>query len=884
MANGDSASHAGKPDFDAREAARKSAERRENVAGADAPDTRTGWERQADTVDKINRDAARRDARQKDADGLAARNRTNTTDISTYVPARILWPALGCPAVIAPGGSDRALPARTLCLLVLSNRDPAHVRLSKGDVAKHLRIVPWEKRREKRFYEPGGPESFQEEDIEVRLLDSHDQDGKRHSVTDGRVELVKIGGPVLGEPADKSCFVVGLSTWVRQYYAGELADFPLPKDKQLKYLYEVRILEHAMQRFAPAAAGGGGGGSIGLVSDAAVGLASALYHVFWVNVGRTDNGTHRSEEMHHLLQYYARPSRFGHDGVPPYDQTVAYKDGKYRAEAQRMLSEYEFDFRKPVSAQNRTELLHPVFVRRGGAEVRIGHMTDIHLDTRTIAYAERIAKAQDQNARLHFHDWNKACEQLYDEVKKDSDVLLMTGDLIDYGRGYRGFGPLGDNTSYWRDRNWFLFYDFLASGDKYTVPTYTSLGNHDWRLNPYPPFTFGAPRPKDFALNKQELQDAYGKNHGDKVYKAALRMLGSFIYWKVQGEGRLNIPETPTETTIESVAWYLLLINPFLDYAWHLPGGYHLVVLDWAIDEEVDLEVILGGESQGRNAFPNTYGGPKAKLCPTRVQMDLLEQVGRDPSKAKILAMHAPPIGPWGHWKDDDLARGRIRYNGNDLGAVIDKLGITGKRQPLLGRVLGAHPSYFDGTDNERADALYRLRGANYDEPLLQAVADGVTFPAWEYPTLAIRGDYEPLGREADYGSFREEGRRWMIPVLRHARFSLVLAGHIHRQNVLYIDSVGKDLPPEWRGKLVVRSVELDRAPSAPQPLFVNTTSAGPLGHRELAHGKYMVAASGYTSVRVAAGGAISKVEFRPNVALTPRPEEPPSLELPAAT
>lgn len=883
MADGDSPPTGGKPGFDAGDAARKAAERNAGVAGGDGPDTRSGWERQADAIDKINRDAARRDARQKEADGQAARNRTNTADVSTYVPARILWPALGFPAVIAPGGADRVVPARTLCLLLLTNRDPAHVRLSKADVARHLRIVPWAQRREKRYYEPGGPESFKEEEIEVRLLDSFEKDGTRHRTTDGRVELVEIGAPGRDGREGASRFVVGLSTWVRQYYAGELEGFPIPKEKQLKHLYEVTIFEHAMQRFVPAASGGGGG-SMGLIADAAAGLASALYHVFWVNVGRTDNSTHRSEEMHHLLSYYARPSRFGHDGVPPYDETVAYKDGKYKAEAQRMLSEYEFDFGKPVAGQNRTEVLHPVFVRRAGMELRIGHMTDIHLDTRTIAYAERLKNAADQTARLHFHDWNEACIKLYEESKKDADVLLMTGDLIDYGRGYRGFGPLGDNSSYWRDRNWFLFYDFLASGDKYSVPTYTSLGNHDWRINPYPPFTFGAPRPKDFALSKKELQDAYGKNHGDKVYKIALRMLGSFIYWKVQGEGRLNIPETPTETTVESVAWYLLLINPFLDYAWHLPGGYHLVVLDWANDEEVDLEVILGGQSQGRDAFPNTYGGPRAKLCPTKVQMELVEHVGRDASKCKILAMHAPPIGPWGHWKDDDLLRGRMRYNGNDLGAVIDKRGITGKRQPLLGRVLGAHPSYFDGTDNERADALYRLRGANFDDATLQAVADGVTFPAWEYPLLAIRGDYEPLGREADYGSFREEGRRWMIPVLRHAKFCLVLAGHIHRQNVLIIDTVGKDLPAEWRGKLVVRRVETDQAPAAPVPVFVNTTSAGPLGHRELAHGKYMVAASGYSFASVSPAGAINRVEFRPNVALTPRPEEPPALELPAGT
>ncbi|MGH8247169.1 MAG: metallophosphoesterase, partial [Gammaproteobacteria bacterium] len=69
----------------------------------------------------------------------------------------------------------------------------------------------------------------------------------------------------------------------------------------------------------------------------------------------------------------------------------------------------------------------------------------------------------------------------------------MTGDLIDYGRGYNDRGPIGTDESYWRDRNWFLFYEAIAGGTKYQKPVYTNLGNHDWRINPYPPFTLGSP-------------------------------------------------------------------------------------------------------------------------------------------------------------------------------------------------------------------------------------------------------------------------------------------------------------------------------------------------------------------------------------------------------
>ena len=40
-------------------------------------------------------------------------------------------------------------------------------------------------------------------------------------------------------------------------------------------------------------------------------------------------------------------------------------------------------------------------------------------------------------------------------------------------------------------------------------------------------------------------------------------------------------------TTVDSVLWYLLLINPFLDYAFPHPGGQQVLMLDWAEDEEL---------------------------------------------------------------------------------------------------------------------------------------------------------------------------------------------------------------------------------------------------------------------------------------------------------
>ena len=51
--------------------------------------------------------------------------------------------------------------------------------------------------------------------------------------------------------------------------------------------------------------------------------------------------------------------------------------------------------------------------------------------------------------------------------------------------------------------------------------------------------------------------------------------------------GKLDVKGSPVQTVIESVLWYLLLINPFLDYAFDLPSGQQVLMLDWAEDEEV---------------------------------------------------------------------------------------------------------------------------------------------------------------------------------------------------------------------------------------------------------------------------------------------------------
>src|SRR5262249_55759195 len=155
-----------------------------------------------------------------------------------------------------------------------------------------------------------------------------------------------------------------------------------------------------------------------------------------------------------------------------------------------------------------TEVLHPLFVRRNlKATLTIGHVTDTHIDIRNDVYARNLQRKSAEVLKVtqkpvEFNNWNDSFTAVYNAAK-NSDLILLTGDLIDYGRGHVGTADekLGQDNQYYKDRNWFLFYYLLASKDKYRKPVYTILGNHDWRLNPYPPFAPSTPDPEEFLHN-----------------------------------------------------------------------------------------------------------------------------------------------------------------------------------------------------------------------------------------------------------------------------------------------------------------------------------------------------------------------------------------------
>ena len=499
--------------------------------------------------------------------------------------------------------------------------------------------------------------------------------------------------------------------------------------------------------------------------------------------------------MELLLEHFAKPQR----------QKLG---SNWARQFNFFVDEYKYEYGALHPPYNRggsqgrplTEVLHPVFVQKFSSPVRIGHVTDTHVDVRWDVFEENL-RIKGKLASSRFNNCNKNFARIFNDANKQSDVVLLTGDLIDYGRGHIGPDPsgryvetLGRDDYYHEDRNWFLFYYLLASGKNYCRPAYTILGNHDWRLNPYPPFSPGHPEVEElfdaanFSGKRDDLVEllriAHGPGHQQK-YSYALE---TESFFKVVGRGiaaffgYLTQPGSPVVTDIKSIKWYLLLINPFLNYSFTLPSGQQLLMLDFAKDESL--------QNPDKPFAKNWLGfGPRAAKCPTALQKWLLDQFMSAPGRAKLIGVHVPPMGPFPEWTDDELIKGVKTYH------------------------------------RTSSESLFKY-------------PDGRKVRMDSHPMYAIRPSDAPYGVAADYGSMaNEKDRNSFITSVSDASHGirLVLSGHIHRRGALTTvrDKRGWMLRDLSSINLQNLHPPSNLSPgSLGFPVFVNTTSAGPRGHQ----------------------------------------------------
>jgi 3',5'-cyclic AMP phosphodiesterase CpdA len=733
------------------------------------------------------------------------------------IPARILWPALGFPAVIDPGNSSKSDDASTCVRVVIIT---PRSKITKKQAADHLRFALWDQRHT-RYYPPGAAHGFLESEIEVRTNPQTLELGGApqlllYGQTDEFVQQIYFGANAKGEDG----FIAALSLFVIKKYS----------EWGYHYVHEIIISRAGSSRLAP-----------------------NQYNLFWINSNWEDTEAEISDEMDLLIKKFAVPAREEFLKSPAYlqsgdDLSMDFLFKEYEWDYDLLHPPYNQGVRQAPDPKRRTEVLHPLFVQAAADSLKIGHITDLHVSVRNDLYEFTL---KNNAPSVKFNNCNTVVKTLYSHAKETCDVLLLTGDLIDYGRGHIGLPNVdrqGDDWLYHTDRQWFLFYYVLASGTSYQKPAYTILGNHDWRLNPYPPFAPGATPPEAQINNytqfsndelKAFIQLAHGKGH-DKhwsyLYDAKGTVgllleqpgLAATSLWQLYNNTQtLNVPGFPTETTIESVAWYLLLINPFLDYAFHLPGGYDVLMLDWAEYEDLLFPIVENGLARPYHiweASDKAVGpGPMAKNCLTDLQKFLVERLVAKSSKAKVLGIHAPPIGAYTEWTDDLLYSGTAKFR-------------------------------YTSTDGKSGD--------------------------YYGPIFAINPKRAPAGVEASYNTFVQH-RDWFLQKLKEkdANVRLVLAGHIHRNGLFVVHTPKADPQHSIAAEMHVYLMHPDTTSGAvppavirpPQgfeaPLYVNTTSAGPRGHsfaspKNDKNEKDVFVDPGYAVIDLSSDGTIRKVAF----------------------
>jgi hypothetical protein len=285
------------------------------------------------------------------------------------------------------------------------------------------------------------------------------------------------------------------------------------------------------------------------------------------------------------------------------------------------------------------------------------------------------------------------------------------------------------------------------------------------------------------------------------------------------------------------VEWYLLSINPFLDYAFTLPNQHRVLMLDWAELEDVLFPIVVKGSDYpymvwqaGEAADP----GPKAKNALTALQQDLVAAFVKLTGRSKVIGVHAPPIGPYPDWTDRDMLEGRTKY----------------------------------GKD--------KARSARGNTDFVTTRPDGTTEPWYGHPLFATRPKSGLKGMTADYGTF-ENQRDWFLDMVGDPKSNVrvVMSGHIHRNGAYVVNVTGTEFGPTLAGERIVYRVKssdaskvtypaVSRTPQGKRgPLYVNTTSAGPNGNVHPVHDVSMRTYPGYARVHLAENGNIELLQFR---------------------
>ncbi len=467
---------------------------------------------------------------------------------------------------------------------------------------------------------------------------------------------------------------------------------------------------------------------------------------------------------------------------------------------------------------------HPVYIPwKGKKYLNIAHISDTHVSRRWNAMAHWANEYSEGKLQIqvnkkdcsieaknwaNFNNPNRRFEEALQKANENSnvDIIIITGDLIDYNRGYYGnkdsYFKHGVE-SYYKNYNWILFYELLLKN--YNKPVFTILGNHDYRLNPYGiipewlvtiptsspvPSSIYTPPAKIDVVRLLGININYADDLGIKVKGNnldCLKKVTSFIY-----------PEQMTKywswgceliTDYENVNWYNLVINPALDYMFTY-GDMGFLFLDWRENEEIFTIRVKD--------FLGKYG--------TKLEKNFLDELIKRislplPSFMKDFIALMKSFEKFGTpWAEDVLTKKQRDM----IIKIIKKL--ENKKAVLPTLIVSMHPTVFCGPSISYNDGKI-VRDESRDDDIQQHLA---------------------------LGNFKKH-RHWFIKQMynftRSGGRAIVLSGHAHKNRVYTIEDckVGskvKNIDREERKEKGEKKEKKEKKKKELPLFFIVTTSS----------------------------------------------------------
>jgi hypothetical protein len=301
---------------------------------------------------------------------------------------------------------------------------------------------------------------------------------------------------------------------------------------------------------------------------------------------------------------------------------------------------------------------HSIYIKRDWSHFGLIHATDIHVSQRLEGFRNRLRALAQNNPALApgvdayvnfndgFRDLIRYANHLHDIGMLDA--IMATGDLVDYGF------EAGQRSGY-KGGNYAMFEQMVrgqlrapdgAPGEELRVPIFTTMGNHDYRVNPYYLLS-------TISTAGQETEIAQYASHNLTEAETVALQGGHPTIDLEAGAAMLRFDINNQRREYE---YYLRRINRLGSYVVKL-GDHRLVMLDtksddltppshvdWQVELGIIIDYLTGNLSAAAKQAQNGRAPNSRGLWTDDVNLlrGALAEAGS--AGLVIVGMHAPPF------------------------------------------------------------------------------------------------------------------------------------------------------------------------------------------------------------------------------------------------